>query len=83
MIGLIAASLTTLAFLPQVVKVMRTKETKGLSTLMCLMQVAGIGLWAIHGFIRNDFALLLANSISFVLVSIILFHKFQSVNREE
>ncbi|MGL9817323.1 MULTISPECIES: PQ-loop domain-containing transporter [Enterococcus] len=49
MIGLIAASLTTLAFLPQVVKVMRTKETKGLSTLMCLMQVAGIGLWAIHG----------------------------------
>lgn len=78
MIGIVAACLTTLAFLPQVIKVMQTKETKGLSTLMCLMQVIGIGLWAIHGFIRSDLAVLFANCISFILVSIILFHKLRS-----
>ncbi|MGM0168421.1 hypothetical protein IGI39_004176 [Enterococcus sp. AZ135] len=78
MIGIVAACLTTLAFLPQVIKVMQTKETKGLSTLMCSMQTAGIGLWTIHGFLRNDLALLSANSISFILVVIILFHKLRS-----
>ena len=72
MIGSIAACFTTLAFVPQAVKVIKTKDTAGISLGMYVMYVTGIFLWAIHGFIKQDMAVLVANSITFVLSSIIL-----------
>lgn len=42
MIGTIAAILTTASFLPQAIKVIKTKDTKGISLIMYLMNVTGI-----------------------------------------
>lgn len=75
MIGTIAACFTTLAFLPQVIKVVKTRNTGGLSLLMCLMQETGVFLWALHGYIIQDGALLIANCFTFILTSIILVYK--------
>ncbi|MFZ2506600.1 MAG: PQ-loop domain-containing transporter, partial [Trichococcus flocculiformis] len=50
MIGSIAGVLTTLAFLPQVIKVLQTKDTKAISLGMYLMSVIGIFLWMVHGY---------------------------------
>lgn len=77
MIGSIAACFTTLAFVPQAVKVIKTKDTAGISLGMYLMSVTGILLWAIHGLRIQDMALLIANSITFVLSSIILVYKLK------
>lgn len=77
MIGTIAAILTTLAFLPQVIKVMRTKQTDSISTVMLIMQVTGIFLWAIHGYNISDLAVLWANIISLILASTVLFYKLK------
>lgn len=77
MIGMIAACLTTLAFLPQVFKTIKTKDTSGISLGMYSMQVLGIFLWLCHGFKIGDTALIMANSISFVLSGIILIHKIR------
>ena len=75
MIGTIAACFTTLAFLPQVIKVVKTRNTAGLSLLMCLMQEIGVFLWALHGYVIQDGALLVANCFTFILTSIILIFK--------
>ena len=49
MIGIIAASLTTLGFIPQVIKVLKTKDTESISLGMYSMSVTGMLLWLAHG----------------------------------
>ncbi len=77
MIGTIAGILTTLAFVPQVIKVIKTKDTSSLSLGMYSMQVVGIFLWLIHGFVIQDMALLVANLVTFCLALIILIYKLK------
>lgn len=76
MIGSIAAILTTFAFLPQVVRVVKTKDTESIALGMYVMQVIGIALLA-HGFHIGDLPLILANSVSFLLSGIILTYKLK------
>lgn len=77
MIGSIAAILTTFAFLPQVVRVVKTKDTESIALGMYVMQVIGIDLWLAHGFHIGDLPLILANSVSFLLSGIILIYKLK------
>lgn len=77
MIGSIAAVLTTFAFLPQVIKVIKTKDTESIALGMYLMQVLGIALWLAHGLAIQDLPLILANSVSFILSGIILVYKIR------
>ena len=74
MIGTIAAVLTTSSFLPQAIKVIKTKDTKGISLIMYLMNVTGIFLWFVYEILIHDGA---ANGITFVLSSIILICKLK------
>ena len=80
MIGTIAATLTTLGFLPQVIQVIKTKNTEAISLGMYLMSTTGIFLWAVYGFINKDMPVLMANSISFASAGIILYHKLKYKN---
>ena len=75
MIGSIAAILTTCAFLPQVMRVVKTKDTESIALGMYIMQVIGIALWLAHGLHIGDLPLILANSISFLLSGTILLYK--------
>lgn len=77
MIGSIAAVLTTFAFLPQVIKVIKTKDTESIALGMYLMQVVGIGLWLVHGLAIQDMPLIAANSISLILSATILTYKIK------
>ena len=77
MIGSIAGVLTTLAFLPQVIKVLQTKDTKAISLGMYLMSVIGIFLWMVHGYRIGDMALFIANVVTFCLTLIILISKLK------
>ena len=76
-IGLIAATITTLSFIPQLIKTWKLKETKDISLLMFVTLGVGIILWIIYGFLLWDLPLILANSITFIFVLIILFFKFK------
>ena len=80
MIGSIAAILTTFAFLPQVVRVVKTKDTESIALGMYVMQVIGIALWLAHGLNIGDLPLILANSVSFLLSGIILIYKLKTNN---
>ena len=77
MIGTIAAVLTTFAFLPQVIKVIKTKDTESIALGMYLMKVVGIALWLFHGLVIEDLPLIMANSVSLVLSGTILYYKLK------
>jgi MtN3 and saliva related transmembrane protein len=76
-IGFIAAIMTSIAFLPQVIKTWKLKETRDISLLMFLILSAGIFLWIIYGIIIQDIPIIIANSITFILCMIILFLKLK------
>ena len=71
-IGLVAASLTTFAFLPQSIRAIKTKHTKDLSLPTLIMLEVGIVIWIIYGFLISDIPLLAANTISFVFMTVTL-----------
>lgn len=71
-IGLIAATCTTIAFLPQVIQVIRTKHTKDLSLAMYIILTIGVALWFIYGLLIEDLPIIIANAITLILASIIL-----------
>lgn len=77
MIGFVAAFCTTFSFLPQVIKVIRDRETKAISLGMCLLQFTGLVLWLIHGIIINDLPVIMANTLSVVFSAIILVFKLK------
>lgn len=71
-IGLIAGMLTTIAFIPQVLKVYKTKHTKDLAGGMFACFALGVFLWLIYGIMIRETPIILANSISFFLVLLIV-----------
>ena len=76
-IGLTAAACTTWAFLPQVIKIFKTKDTRGISLLMYIIFTTGIALWLIYGLIIMDLPLIAANFITFLLSFSVLLLKFK------
>ena len=63
-LGLVAASCTTIAFLPQAIKTIKTKHTKDLSLGMYTLITVGTILWFMYGLFKNDLPIILANGIS-------------------
>ena len=76
-IGLVAATLTTSAFLPQAVKTIRTRNTKDLSLTMYAVFSTGVLLWLIYGISIHDFPVLIANAITLIFALIILIYKLK------
>jgi len=76
-LGLLAALLTTLAFLPQVIKCWKTQRTRDVSFIMYVILVTGVFLWLVYGFLIKDLPLILANLITLILVSSVLFLKIK------
>ncbi|SFS64300.1 SemiSWEET family sugar transporter [Lutibacter maritimus] len=76
-IGLIAATLTTAAFVPQVYKAWKTKSTKSLSLPMYLIFFVGIMLWLVYGFHLNSLAMILSNIVTGILTLILILLKLK------
>ncbi len=77
-IGLVAATLTTVAFVPQVVKTWRTRSTHDISLGMFSLMVAGVFAWLVYGALIADLPLVLANGVTFVLAGTILYFKLRN-----
>ncbi|EKJ85151.1 MtN3 and saliva related transmembrane protein [Leptospira meyeri] len=78
LIGYIAAFLTTVSFLPQVLRVVMTKQTRDISRNMYIMFFVGVLLWFVYGVLKSDFPIILANSVTIFFVSIILYYKLKT-----
>lgn len=71
-LGFAAAACTTLSFVPQAVKIIRQRQTAGLSLLMYSILTTGIALWLVYGIISRDLPICVANGVTLVLAVTIL-----------
>lgn len=71
-LGLLAATLTTVAFLPQMFQTWRTKSAKDVSYVMLVTFMSGLFLWLIYGIYLQALPIILANSVSLFFNLIIL-----------
>jgi MtN3 and saliva related transmembrane protein len=76
-IGLAAALLTTLSFVPQVVRCWRTRDTRAISLPMYLVFALGIALWLVYGLMLHDLPITLANGATLLLAAAVLVLKFR------
>ena len=72
LIGLIAGTLTTIAFIPQLQQTWRTRSAQDISLSMLLTFVTGVFLWLIYGLLLGALPIILANLITLILTSAIL-----------
>jgi len=75
--GFVAASLTTCAFLPQVIKTWRMKETRDISLWMYLVFTIGVSLWLGYGILIGNYPIAIANGATLILALIILIAKIR------
>ncbi len=76
-LGLFAGSLTTIAFLPQVIKTWRTRSTKDISLEMFAIFCSGVLLWIIYGSLVKDMPVIFTNVATLSLASPILWFKLK------
>ena len=76
-LGIVAGFITTLSYLPQVIKIWSTKSTKDISLGMFSILSLGIFFWLIYGLLIRDLPLILANSVTFAFTLAILFFKLR------
>ena len=82
LIGLFAGTLTTVSFIPQVVRIWRRRHAEDISTGMFVIFIAGVALWLLYG-IRVDAApVIVANAVTLILASLVLVLKYHFRRRK-
>jgi MtN3 and saliva related transmembrane protein len=77
LLGFTAATLTTICWIPQAWRTIRTRDTRAISLWTQAIFALGIALWLVYGLLLASWPLIGANAVSFVLVSVILVMKLR------
>jgi MtN3 and saliva related transmembrane protein len=77
LLGYLAGILTTLAYLPQVIKSIRHKSMKDISLGMYILLCSGIACWMLYGVGLSSWPVILANGVTLVLAGTILICKIR------
>jgi MtN3 and saliva related transmembrane protein len=75
-VGLVAAALGTISFVPQVIKIWKTRSVKDISYAMYVMYTTSLILWLIYGIMIKSIPIILAESLQLILVFMILVMKY-------
>ena len=78
--GYFAAILTTFAFLPQLIKILKTKKADDVSLITLIVFICGVLCWIIYGYKISSFPILIANIITLMLNIFILISKIYYSN---
>lgn len=74
-VGIIGGILTSIAMLPQVIKAIKTKDTKDISLFMVLLLATGLGVWIYYGILRDDKPIIYTNSFSLMVnITLLVLH---------
>jgi len=82
LVGALAGTLTTIAFIPQVVKTWRSGSAQDISLFMFLLFSTGVGLWLVYGIAIHSVPVIVANAITFMLALSILGLKIRHLLHE-
>ena len=75
LVGLVAAFCTTVSYIPQVKKCWQTGSTGDLSLKMLIILTTGISLWVVYGVLKGDMVIIIANTVSVLLLANLLVFK--------
>jgi MtN3 and saliva related transmembrane protein len=75
-LGLLAGALTTLSFLPQVIRTLRTRHAGDLSAAWLLIFGTGVAAWCFYGILRSDVAIIITNATTLALVMALVVAKY-------
>jgi MtN3 and saliva related transmembrane protein len=75
-LGFFAGACTTLSFLPQVIRTLRTRHARDLSAAWLLIFGLGTALWLTYGLLKSDVAVASANGVTFALVMVLIVAKY-------
>ena len=67
LLGLAAATFTTIAFVPQVLKIWKTKTAKDVSLKMFVVFCTGVAMWLAYGLLIGELPIIIANGVTLVL----------------
>ena len=70
-LGIIAGILTSVAMLPQLIKVLKEKNVEDISWLMTAILITGLSLWVWFGILKEEWSIILSNGFA-VLVNVVL-----------
>lgn len=76
-IGFSAGALTSLAYVPQILKILRERSAEDISVKTMLVLGTGLSLWIVFGLAKGDAPIILGNTISLLLVATVLGLKFR------
>lgn len=76
-VGYVAATLTTVAFVPQAIKTIRSRNTSGISLGMYVVFTLGVAFWFGYGLVLQSWPMIVCNIITFVLSATILVMKLR------
>ncbi len=76
-LGIIAGSLTTGSFVPQLVRIVKEKTTKEISLGMFLMSFMGLNCWLVFGILLGSKPIIVSNTLSIAMVSVIILYKLK------
>ncbi len=82
-IGFLGAFLTTISFLPQAIKTIKTNETKGISLGMYIIFVSGVCFWLIYGILLHNWIMITANIVTFIFSGAVLVMKIKNLKSEK
>jgi MtN3 and saliva related transmembrane protein len=83
-LGLVAAAITTLANIPQTIKIIKTKSTKSISAFTYTMLTTGMAIWVVYGVLKNDLPIIIGNAIATALCGTILCVKlYMKLSKQE
>ncbi|MFH0935740.1 MAG: SemiSWEET transporter [Candidatus Omnitrophota bacterium] len=77
LIGLAAATLTTFSFIPQIIKVLKTRSGRDLSPVTLFQLSLGVALWVFYGWYLRDLIIIIANSLTLASLIVLLFLYFR------
>lgn len=75
--GYAGATLTTLSFVPQAVRTIRTRDTRGISGWMYAMFTVGVAGWLGYGIVLGSIPMIVSNIVTLVLAATVLVLKLR------
>lgn len=78
-VGLMAALCTTASYFPQLKKCWETQSAGDLSLKMFSVLALGVALWCVYGFLQKDVVIVLANAVSLLCLTGILYFKIKDM----
>lgn len=71
-VGSVAACITTFAWLPQIMKILRERQARDISLITTAALASGVFLWIVYGIAIGSLPVIMANTVSFLFIATIV-----------